>query len=181
MASLSLSQERIAERLKRRRKHLRTAFFGLVAMAVLSTLIPSSPTPAVRDKVMVQGAMAVTRLPGDGTLGTLADEVAFEYGSAENPRVIAAVHMPRYGWDRREFDCLNKLWMRESGWKATARNASSGAYGIPQSLPATKMSSAGTAWRTDPDVQIRWGLSYIKARYGTPCRAWAHSRRTGWY
>jgi hypothetical protein len=80
-----------------------------------------------------------------------------------------------------EFVCLDELWTRESGWDVTATNPTSGAYGIPQSLPAIKMATAGADWRTDPVTQIRWGLSYIDAVYGSPCAAWAHEVAHNWY
>lgn len=86
-----------------------------------------------------------------------------------------------YGWGASQFDCLDSLWTRESGWNYRATNPSSGAYGIPQSLPGSKMASAGSDWRTNPATQIRWGLGYIRGRYGSPCSAWAHSEETGWY
>ncbi|KJL44942.1 hypothetical protein RR49_00093 [Microbacterium ginsengisoli] len=73
------------------------------------------------------------------------------------------------------------LWNRESGWRANALNPSSGAYGIPQALPGSKMATAGADWRTNGNTQINWGLAYISARYGSPCGAWAHSQATGWY
>ncbi|WP_243854484.1 transglycosylase SLT domain-containing protein [Canibacter zhoujuaniae] len=81
----------------------------------------------------------------------------------------------------QEFACLVSLWQRESNWNPSAMNASSGAYGIPQALPGEKMASAGADWRTNPDTQIRWGLGYIVARYGSPCGAWGHSESVGWY
>jgi hypothetical protein len=71
--------------------------------------------------------------------------------------------------------------MRESGWRVDANNASSSAYGIPQALPGSKMSSAGADWATNPATQIRWGLGYIEDRYGSPCGAWGHSQSYGWY
>ncbi|QBZ72300.1 glycosyltransferase [Streptomyces phage Circinus] len=80
-----------------------------------------------------------------------------------------------------QFGCLNNLFNRESGWNPYAANPSSGAYGIPQALPGSKMASAGSDWRTNPYTQVRWGVSYIKSRYGTPCSAWAHSQSVGWY
>jgi murein DD-endopeptidase MepM/ murein hydrolase activator NlpD len=80
-----------------------------------------------------------------------------------------------------QYGCLVLLWTRESNWSYRANNPSSGAYGIPQALPGSKMASAGSDWRTNPATQIRWGLGYIRARYGTPCGAWAHSQSTGWY
>lgn len=86
-----------------------------------------------------------------------------------------------YGWGEGEYGCLVSLWNRESGWRADAFNRSSGAYGIPQALPGEKMAVAGPDWRTNAATQIAWGLSYIKARYGSPCGAWAHSEATGWY
>ncbi|WP_058628333.1 lytic transglycosylase domain-containing protein [Microbacterium testaceum] len=86
-----------------------------------------------------------------------------------------------YGWGDDQFSCLVSLWNRESGWRADALNPWSGAYGIPQALPGEKMASAGPDWRTNAATQIAWGLSYISARYGTPCGAWGHSEQTGWY
>lgn len=80
-----------------------------------------------------------------------------------------------------QFACLEPLWTHESGWRWNAQNPSSGAYGIPQALPGSKMASAGADWRTNPQTQIRWGISYIKARYGTPCGAWSHFQSTNWY
>jgi murein DD-endopeptidase MepM/ murein hydrolase activator NlpD len=81
----------------------------------------------------------------------------------------------------KQYGCLVLLWNRESGWNYRADNPSSSAYGIPQALPGSKMASAGADWRTNPATQIRWGLGYIRARYGTPCGAWAHSQSSGWY
>lgn len=89
--------------------------------------------------------------------------------------------LAKYGWDAEQFAPLDKLWTRESGWRWDATNGDSGAYGIPQSLPASKMASAGADWKTNPETQIRWGLGYIKGRYRTPARAWEHSQQTGWY
>ncbi|XVQ12591.1 lytic transglycosylase domain-containing protein [Spirillospora sp. CA-255316] len=80
-----------------------------------------------------------------------------------------------------QFGCLQKLWDKESNWNYRASNPSSGAYGIPQALPGSKMASAGDDWRTNYKTQIRWGLGYIDNRYGTPCKAWAHSQSVGWY
>ena len=85
------------------------------------------------------------------------------------------------GWSSAPFTCLELLWTRESGWNYQAYNASSGAFGIPQALPGSKMASAGSDWRTNPATQISWGLSYIASVYGSPCSAWSHSQATGWY
>lgn len=86
-----------------------------------------------------------------------------------------------YGWSEYDYQCLVNLWNRESGWSPNAVNKSSGACGIPQSLPCNKMASEGADYRTNGKTQIRWGLKYIKNRYGSPSQAWAHSQQKGWY
>jgi hypothetical protein len=83
-----------------------------------------------------------------------------------------------YGWGEQNYYYLLALWNRESGWNPAAHNASSGAHGIPQALPGSKM---GPGWESDPNVQIDWGLRYIAGSYGTPCEAWAHSEDYNWY
>ena len=97
-----------------------------------------------------------------------------------SPRDIARVLVARQGWSAGQFGCLDQLWTRESNWRVTAQNPS-GAYGIPQALPASKMASAGADWRTNPITQIRWGIGYIADAYGTPCAALAHSYRYNYY
>lgn len=85
------------------------------------------------------------------------------------------------GWTGSQWTCLESLWTKESNWSHTAANPSSGAYGIPQSLPGSKMATAGSDWQTNPATQIQWGLDYIAGRYGTPCGAWSHSQANNWY
>lgn len=85
------------------------------------------------------------------------------------------------GWTGEQWYCLYQLWQKESGWRTTAGNPSSGAYGIPQALPGTKMATAGADWSTNPATQITWGMGYIAGRYGAPCGAWAASQSRGWY
>lgn len=87
----------------------------------------------------------------------------------------------KYGWGADQFGCLVPLWDRESGWDVNAYNSSSGATGIPQALPGSKMATAGADWQTSAATQITWGLGYIADRYGTPCAAWDHSESAGWY
>lgn len=85
------------------------------------------------------------------------------------------------GYSLDQMPCLDKLWTKESGWNPLARNASSGAYGIPQALPGDKMAAYGSDWRTNPVPQIKWGLGYIKGRYGSPCGAWSFWLSHNWY
>jgi hypothetical protein len=101
--------------------------------------------------------------------------------SAQDPQAIAQALLPTFGFDSSQMSCLIPLWMGESGWRVTAENPSSGAYGIPQALPGSKMVSAGADWQTNAVTQIEWGLGYIHDRYGSPCGAWGFKQSHGWY
>ncbi|ACQ79234.1 G5 domain protein [Beutenbergia cavernae DSM 12333] len=113
-----------------------------------------------------------------GSGGTTSPPVVYD---GTDPRAIALEMVAARGWSDAEFQCLDALWTRESNWNPYAQNPSSGAYGIPQSLPGSKMATAGADWQTNPATQITWGLNYIAGRYGTPCGAWGHSESVGWY
>jgi hypothetical protein len=97
------------------------------------------------------------------------------------PRQIARSMLKSHGWTTGQFSYLNRLWKHESGWNPRASNPYSGAYGIPQAVPGSKMASCGRNWRTNPRTQIRWGLHYIKMRYKSPHGAWLHEVNYGWY
>lgn len=107
--------------------------------------------------------------------------VATEDATDGDPREVARALLSEFGFGSDQFGCLDSLWTKESGWRVNADNPSSSAYGIPQALPGSKMSSAGADWATNPATQIRWGLGYIQDRYGTPCSAWGHSQSHNWY
>ncbi|GAA3539691.1 hypothetical protein GCM10022419_019660 [Nonomuraea rosea] len=111
--------------------------------------------------------------------GASAAQAQSSQTSGEN-KAIAKPMVAKRGWNKAQFRCLERLWARESGWNHRAGNGS-GAYGIPQALPGHKMASSGRDWRTNPRTQIAWGLAYIKGRYGSPCRAWAHFQSHHWY
>ena len=105
-----------------------------------------------------------------------------DFGSVAHSQAFAERYMANhYGWGAGEFDALVQLWNNESGWNHQLANPSSGAYGIPQSLPGTKMSSAGGDWQTNPETQIKWGLQYIQSTYGTPSGALGHFNANNWY
>ena len=87
----------------------------------------------------------------------------------------------KYGWGDKQYACLDSLWTKESHWNYKASNKRSGAHGIPQALPATKMEVIGTDWRTNPVTQISWGLRYIDIRYDTPCKAYVKFQRSRYY
>ena len=120
----------------------------------------------------------------DAAIAPLRDRVQLrstDTVTAWSPEQIAERMLGQFGWSSSQFSCLQPLWEHESGWSVTAENPTSGAYGIPQSLPAAQMASAGADWQTNAATQIRWGLTYIQGRYGSPCGAWAHEESSNWY
>jgi hypothetical protein len=129
-----------------------------------SVTLPEPPKPAA-----VAGRSGGGSAPHAGTP---------DPGSAQ---AIARQMLADRGMGDDQFDCLVSLWNRESHWNVYAGNPSTGAYGIPQALPGSKMASAGADWADNPATQITWGLGYITGRYGNPCGAWAHSQSSGWY
>jgi hypothetical protein len=98
-----------------------------------------------------------------------------------DPKKIAASLLPSFGFSQDQMQCLIPMWFRESGWNLHATNRSSGAYGIPQALPGSKMAKFGSDWQTNAATQIKWGLWYVKSRYGSPCGAWSSWQRNSWY
>jgi hypothetical protein len=96
-------------------------------------------------------------------------------------KVAKSILLDEYGFSEKEYACLNTLWTKESHWNYKARNKSSGAHGIAQALPASKMNVVSTDWRTNPVTQIRWGLRYISIRYETQCKALAKHKRSNYY
>lgn len=127
---------------------------------------------------------ARSKSTGKNSDGVDAESSASKVKAIDDPataQAFAASKLGDYGWGQDQMTCLLPLWNRESGWRTSAENPSSLAYGIAQSLPAEKMASVGADYRTNHETQIIWGLQYIKGRYGSPCSAWAHSNATGWY
>lgn len=156
------------------------------AIAASSGLAGSASALPARPAAARTAPAAAISLAGAATSATLLSTQA-----------QSAVRRHRLGWRREiawkmmynrfpwrpkyQFRYLNWLWERESSWNVRSYNPYSGAYGIPQAVPGSKMSSAGSHWRTSARTQIRWGMRYIRSRYGSPRRAWAHSCATGWY
>jgi hypothetical protein len=101
--------------------------------------------------------------------------------SSADPRTIAKTLLAQEGFGAEQFSCLDSIYSQESGWNVHAANPTSSAYGIPQALPGSKMASAGPNWENDAATQIRWGIGYIKGRYGSPCSAWSFKQGAGWY
>lgn len=102
------------------------------------------------------------------------------YSKSEYHKYAYKLVVNDYGWTESDYLALVKLWNRESGWNANSHSAT-GAHGIPQAKPASKMSSEGSDYYTNGKTQIRWGLKYIKGKYGSPSRAWSYFQSNGWY
>ena len=120
---------------------------------------------------------------GGSSSGSSSGNAAEPTAAAPDPgtaQSIAYNMLASFGFSTSQFGCLQDIWQRESGWSYDAENPS-GAYGIPQSLPASKMASAGSDYLTNPATQIKWGLGYIKDTYGSPCAAESHEQADGWY
>jgi hypothetical protein len=139
---------------------------------------PKLASPQVAASQASGGSSSGSSSSGGSSGGTTVPVVAAPApGTAKS---IAFQMMTSFGFPTSEFSCLDNLWMRESGWIYDAENAS-GAYGIPQSLPGSKMASAGSDWQTNPATQIRWGLGYIQSVYGNPCAAWNFELANNYY
>lgn len=152
------------------------------ALAALRVPQPpvAKPAPSVQSTTAKPAPTGLTngaeRASRSSTRTSLTPTTGSPSGS---PKAIAQAMLAGRGWSG-QFSCLNRLWTKESGWKVSAANPS-GAYGIPQALPGSKMASAGPNWQSDPATQIRWGLDYIASTYGSPCAAWSHSQADNWY
>lgn len=122
-----------------------------------------------------------TKVTSRGSTGRTSTTTQATGSTADYQAYAKDLCINTYGWTESDFQCLVKLWNKESGWNPNAHNKSSGAHGIPQSLPASKMASEGADYYTNGYTQIRWGLNYIKGRYGNPTAAWNHSCQKNWY
>jgi len=114
-------------------------------------------------------------------VATLSRQVELARGIVGAKNVTKAIMADEYGWDGEQYRCLNNLWTKESHWNYQAHNYRSGAHGIAQALPASKMDLIADDWRTNPVTQIRWGLRYIEGRYDPPCGAWSKFKRSRYY
>lgn len=137
---------------------------------------------AVVDRQVVASAVTVEPVTQVVRVGTMelasGVDITVTPGSAKD---IGKQLAAERGWGDDQFACLVQLWDKESGWRVDAENRSSGAYGIPQALPGSKMASIAADWRTNPATQITWGLNYVAGRYSTPCGAWSSFQAKGWY
>jgi Transglycosylase SLT domain len=153
-----------------------TEFNNIIEMRSASQVLTVAAAPAHADPDQIMADADVAEGGGADVASVAApNNVAQNQQDAKNL-------MPSFGFSvASQWSCLDDIWQQESSWNVYAENAASGAYGIPQSLPADKMAVDGEDWATDPITQIEWGLGYIQSVYGTPCAAWAHEEADGFY
>ena len=148
-----------------------------VGRVTQAEILPAAPAAEVVLVGTTSGSSSSTASSGSSE----AAAAPVQTYSGGDPRAIAQSMVAARGWGADQWSCLDRLWQRESNWNPSAQNRSSGAYGIPQALPGSKMGTVAADWRTNPATQITWGLNYISSRYGTPCGAWGQSQSVGWY
>ena len=161
MAQQAADQQ--VEQTKARRATLQAQ---LASLSAKSSSLQASYASAQRAKAAAAAAGATSGGTGLGGIAAGPDSL-----SPAGAQAYASSRLGAYGWSSGQMSCLTRLWNIESGWRWNAYNASSGAYGIPQSLPGSKMATAGGDWTTSSKTQIEWGLGYIQARYSSPCGA----------
>ena len=154
---------------------------GVQRSSVLTHQQKAAADALVQARVRASAAAAQARVAAAERVARDKERQGLLERAKSNPQAVGRLLAADRGWGAAQFDCLNSLWNKESGWRWNANNGASGAYGIPQALPGSKMSSAGSDWASNPITQIKWGLGYIAGRYGTPCGAWAQSQAVNWY
>jgi hypothetical protein len=144
--------------------------------------LPEAPAAQITiTKDVDLGQTVVAPISEMAKVAAMARQVELARKATGAKYVARTIMLAEYSWGDDQYSCLNRLWTKESHWNYKAHNSRSGAHGIAQALPASKMEVVGTDWRTNPVTQIRWGLRYIDSRYSTPCKAWAKFKRSKYY
>jgi hypothetical protein len=160
-----------------------------VELTLLAVAAEQRTDEVVSETATLQAAFtaAQEQKAAEDAAAAAAEQAAAEAAALANANTVdgakataQAMAASEYGWGADQFSCLSSLWQKESSWNYQAYNPS-GATGIPQALPGSKMASAGSDWQTSAATQIAWGLGYISSVYGTPCSAWSHSQSSNWY
>ncbi len=146
---------------------------GESSLAVVTPVAPESEKPVdprlvVATEVLTSGKLTALNLASVARSASLVKKAKTRNGARQVGKLLAKEN---YGWTGKQWQCLDKLWIKESQWTYTSHNKRTGAHGIPQAYPATKYEFMGSDWRKNPVTQIMWGLKYIDVRYGTPCKA----------
>jgi hypothetical protein len=156
----------------------------LIEMTAASKTLSTASKPAMTDpdQLIAEENAATSDSDENDETGGIGVATTAPPSDPSAAQATAKAMLASFGFsESTQWPCLYDLWEQESTWNVYAENAESGAYGIPQSLPGSKMASAGADWQTDAATQITWGLGYIKDVYGTPCAAWQNEVSYGSY
>ncbi|MEI6216103.1 MAG: transglycosylase SLT domain-containing protein [Actinomycetes bacterium] len=154
---------------------------GVPTTAPVAPVAPALPAVSSNPILIDFSGVASVSAKSIALVSLVARQVELAKTPAGAKKVAKVLVAEKYTWNLHQVGCLTALWNSESHWNFQARNKRTGAHGIPQALPASKMESVGMDWRTNPVTQIKWGLNYIKVRYGTPCGALAKKNWSGYY
>ena len=156
--------------------------YGLDFPSTTQLTLPETPALSLTAAREISPAQSVTFvMPELAKVALISRQIEMARTTVGAKAVTRTIMAEEYGWLNYQFTCLNKLWTKESHWNYKAHNYRSGAHGIAQALPASKMDVVSTDWRTNPVTQIRWGLRYIEDRYTNPCGAWNKFKRSRYY
>jgi hypothetical protein len=153
----------------------------LMEMTAAGKALTVASKPAMTDPQQILQAQNSNTSTSNQTTGGTGVATLAAPADPTAAQATAKAMLSSFGFGSDQWSCLYSLWERESTWNVYAENAASGAYGIPQSLPGSKMASVAPDWQTNAATQIRWGLGYIKSVYGTPCAAWQNEVNLGYY
>ncbi len=182
-ASFTIPASAVSQANDRNAEHAEQSSYREVATTALGARQSAAADAEKAQQQAEAQRIADERQASDQRAAREAQRAEIVANAQQDPRSVARLMLGDYGWSDSQWSCLEKLWVGESGWNYKATNSSSGAFGIPQSLPASKMATVAGDYRTNPVTQITWGMNYIKASYGSPCNAWSlwNNRSPHWY
>jgi hypothetical protein len=183
-AADQLAAERAAAKARANREAARAKVVAAKQAAKRANSLGKQTKAIVAQQVKIKAALAAAARKAAEEKAARARALAnrgYQPGVTDPREMARQILKNKFGYGSSQFDCFDNIIMRESMWRVDATNPSSGAYGIPQALPGSKMASEGSDWRTNPATQIIWGVKYMEDRYGSPCAAWSFKAAKGWY
>jgi hypothetical protein len=183
-AADQLAAERAAAKARANREAARAKVAAAKRAAKRANSLGKQTKAIVAQQVKIKAALAAAARKAAEEKAARARALAnrgYQPGVTDPREMARQILKNKFGYGSNQFECFDNIIMRESMWRVDATNPSSGAYGIPQALPGSKMASEGSDWRTNPATQIIWGIKYMEDRYGSPCAAWSFKAANGWY
>jgi hypothetical protein len=183
-AADQLAAERAAAKARANREATRVKVVAAKQAAKRAKSLGKQTKAIVAQQVKIKAALAAAARKAAEEKAARARALAnrgYQPGVTDPREMARQILKNKFNYGSNQFECFDNIIMRESKWRIDATNPSSGAYGIPQALPGSKMASEGSDWRTNPATQIIWGIKYMEDRYGSPCAAWSFKSAKGWY